>query len=102
MITKKEFYEAICSGKPLIYHYGFGENCQIEPLHITKTKGHLFWFEARIINNDNMSNYNKIGFYKVDNTIHSFSNSFIYTDGQDLLKGQVKEKQAQIKFLQSL
>ncbi len=99
MITAWDIDRAICSGKPLFYHYGFGNYCEIRPLHITKTEGRNFWFDAMITDNQGMDKRDQVGFYKVDNTSHSFSNSFIYISKTEMLAGRKVEKQSMINFV---
>ena len=60
----------------------------IKPLNITKTRRGTFWFNAEIIDNTNIDHkeYNAVG------SIHSYSNSFIFTS-LAALKADVKPSQ---------
>ena len=97
MITKQTLYNHQCTGKPLIYDYGFNEYVTIRPTHITKTQGKHFWFEAMIEDNKNISDkkYYAIG------SIHSFSNAFISESLKQKDQENEKYKKTQIKFLKS-
>jgi len=95
MITNDQFKK----GKIVFYSDFYDKRyCRIKLLEITKTRGHNFWFNAELIDNDHMDNksYHKVG------SIHSFSNSFIYKTLKDL-KGDIERtKKAQINFLSAL
>ena len=70
----------------------------VELINITKKRGTTYWFNAKIIDNSNITPDNRKKFFQID-SIHSFSNSFIYETYKDLKLGVEAYKEKQIDFL---
>jgi len=82
---------------PIIYDYGFGEFCRIKVIDIYKIKGTNCWLNAKIIDNSFMDERNK-PFYVIG-SIHSFSNSFLYSNIKAMKLGHEVYKKTQIAFI---
>jgi len=67
----------------------------IKPLKVTKRKGRIFWFNAEVIDNTHIDNktFNTVG------SIHSYSNSFIFTSLEALKADVEPSKARQISWL---
>jgi len=93
MLNKKDFEK----GKEVIYSdFGAKSYCKIKLIKITKTRGKHFWFDAEIVENDNLTNSHirEVG------SIHSYSNSFIYEDVKELKDtGEKEQKESSLNAL---
>ena len=95
MITANQFQK----GKQVLYSDFYDKSYAIiELIKITKRRGAHFWFNAKLIDNSHLSNKDLP--YNQNGSIHSYSNSFIYEDMQELKKGSAGYIKTQVKAIQ--
>lgn len=91
-------YSEFKVGKKVYYSDQYEKSYAIiELLKVTKRKGKYFWFDAKIIDNSNITPGR--GKWFDNGNISSFSNAFIYNTYDELKKGSDTYKETQIDWL---
>ena len=92
MLKLKDFKE----GKKMYYSdFGVSSYCRIELIKVTKVKKGTFWFTAKVIDNKKIRDKK----WSAIDSIHSYSNSFIYETLNDLRIGHGSYIHTQIDWI---